>query len=250
LTGEDYEGLDGELVVGLPYCETPEDDVFNRTTGPVRRADGKPDFKFYVFDDFRKPLDSYNKRWLSQVTEFPEIHVIPHVVILEQRICKNKQEVLDAEAEFVLQGYEGAIVRRLTAPYKEGRATLREEFVFKRKPVADDEAEIMGFYEQQENLNEKVTNELGLSKRSGHAENKVGKNTLGGFVLRSALWKDTFNCGTIIGGTTEFREEVWQNQDKYLGRTIKYKYQAIGSIDKPRQPIMKGFRDASDMTGY
>lgn len=249
LSDEDYEGLDGELVVGLPYCENEEDDVFHRTSGPVRRSDGSPDFKFYVFDDFRSPLMSYKSRWVDPLKE-DETHLLPHIVVLEQRVLSNSAEVIAFETECVDKGYEGVMIRSLYAHYKEGRATLKEGIIYKRKPIEDDEAIIVACYEQQENQNEQITNELGLSKRSGHIENKIGKNTLGGFICQSTLWKDTFNCGTIIGGTLAFRKEVWENQDKYIGKMIKYKYQKIGSIDKPRQPIMKGFRDPEDMTTF
>lgn len=241
-----YEGLDGELVVGAPFCVDEEDDVFHRTSGPVRKKTGKPDFKFYAFDDFTNTKMTYEKRWLNYMDDID----LDHVIILEQKELNSPEEVLAYEAECVEKGYEGIMIRRGTAPYKEGRATLREEYIFKRKPIADDEAIIVGFYEQTENLNEKVTNELGTTSRSGHKENKIPKGTLGGMILKSELWDDTFRCGTIVGGTLAFRKEVWENQDKYLGKMVKYKYQAYGSIDKPRQPIMKGFRDSSDMTEY
>ncbi len=245
-----YRGLDGELVVGLPYCVDEEDDVFYRTSGPIRKRSGQPDFKFYVFDHFANPKAPYESRWVDYVKNGSRIDELEHVVVLEQRLLNTPEEVLEYEAECVAKGYEGIMIRSGSAHYKEGRATLKEELIFKRKPIADDEAEIVGFYEQLENLNEKVVNELGTSSRSGHKENKVPKGTLGGFILKSDLWDDTFNCGTIIGGTIAFRKEVWENQDKYLGKIVKYKYQKYGSIDKPRQPRMKGFRDLSDMTEY
>lgn len=247
LSHEAYAGLDGELVVGVPYNEyEEEDDVFHRTSGAVRRSDGSPAFLFYVFDDFTAPHLSYQKRWLQNMEDIN----LDHVIVLQQWRLDTPQEVIAFETECIEQGYEGIMIRSPLTPYKEGRTTFKEQSIFKRKPILDDEAIIVACYEQMENLNEKVTNELGLSKRSGHAENKVGKATLGGFVCRSNLWKDTFNCGTIIGGTIALRDEIWRNQDKYIGRTIKYKYQAVGNIDKPRQPIMKGFRDPNDMTDY
>jgi DNA ligase-1 len=44
------------------------------------------------------------------------------------------------------------------------------------------------------------------------------------------------------------RREVWKDPDAYIGKIIKYKYQAIGSKDAPRIPIFLGFRDERDMT--
>jgi DNA ligase-1 len=241
-------GLDGELIVGLPYKENEDDDVFNRTTGAIRRSAEKPDFKFYVFDSFIDTELSYDTRWISQT--FPEI-VNPHVLFLTQRICYSFEEALEYERELILTGYEGMMVRSLTAPYKEGRVTLREGYILKRKPLEQDEAIVVGVYEQLQNLNEKVTNELGRGQRSSHKENKVGKGTLGGVTLSSPRWKETFNCGTIIGGTDEWRQRMWDNQHLIMGQTMTYIYQGYGSIDKPRQPRAKAeFRLPEDITKY
>jgi len=78
----------------------------------------------------------------------------------------------------------------------------------------------------------------------------VGKGTLGAFIVKSKKWNDIFKIGTGEGLTEELRSEIWNNKEKYLGKIITYKYQEYGSINAPRQPIMKGFREKSDMTDY
>ena len=174
-----YEGLDGELAVGKPHTDfndDPDDDVFHRTSGPVRRSDGKPDFKYYVFDDWTEPNTSYQYRWLDQYDDLLTAEM-PHVVILEYKVLNNPQEVLDYEEWCVNLGYEGCMLRIPSSPYKEGRTTFKEMYAFKRKPIVDDEAEIVGFFEQMENNNEQITDAMGLSRRSAHKENKTGKGT-------------------------------------------------------------------------
>jgi len=237
------DGLDGELIVGSPYSEHPEDNVFNRTSGPLRRSYGEPDFTFYVFDYTPASDLPYHKRldFLS-----PRFH--PHVVVISQCILSCPEAVLYYEAEMLEAGYEGIMLRSPSAPYKFGRCTAKEAYIFKRKPCEDVEAVIIGFEEQEENLNEKVTSELGVSKRSSHKENKRGKGTLGAFILKSKLWEEPFSCGTGQGLTPQLRQDIWNNREKYLGKIVTVKYQAYGSIDKPRQPIYKGFRDKWDMT--
>lgn len=249
-------GLDGELVVGLPHKDLslPDDDVFNRTTGNIRRSTGEPDFKFYVFDDFTDTSLSYRSRWIDPICDGNPMGGIfdhPYVVVLEQRICSTLEAALAYEEELMAKGYEGMMARTLHHPYKEGRVTMNQGHIFKRKPLGQDEAVVVGVYEQLENQNEKTTNELGDSVRSSHKGNKVGKGTLGGVTLKSPLWKETFNCGTIIGGTHEWRQKMWDNQDLIMGQTMTYVYQAYGSIDKPRQPRAKAeFRMAADMTKH
>jgi DNA ligase-1 len=249
LSEKEYEGLQGELIVGSPYAENEEDDVFNRTTGPVRRSDGEPNFTFYVFDDFGYLNLSYEDRWLKMTQNVGDFQ-LPHVVVLEQTPLYCPQDVITFSNKKEDEGYEGAIIRAPWAPYKQGRTTFREQYGFKRVNWIHEEAEIIGFVEANENQNEKLTNELGLSKRSNHKENLVPKGTLGAFILKNNKWKKEFNCGTIKGGTIEFRQWVWDHRKECLGKIWCYKYKAVGSIEAPRQPIGKGFRDKSDITNY
>jgi len=98
------------------------------------------------------------------------------------------------------------------------------------------------------NKNEKKTNELGLSKRSSSKENKVPAGTLGKFLVKDITTGVEFKVGTGDGLTLELRQEVWDNQEKYMGELIKYKFQKHGTKDKPRSPVWLGFRPTEDMS--
>lgn len=252
-------GLDGELTVGLPHNDLslPDDDVFNRTSGAIRRGSGEPDFTFWVFDQFMDKTWSYQKRWLDH--PYPAQINHPRVCILPQILCTTIEQVLDYEAECLNQGYEGIMVRLASGHYKEGRATEKEGLLLKRKPLEQREAKIVDVFEQMENQNEKTTNELGNSTRSSHKENKAGKDTLGGWILQDDHWineenpEGLFRCGTIIGGTKEWRKQMWENYKQhpkaFHSKIVTYLYQGVGSIDKPRQPRCKAeFRGPEDMT--
>ena len=236
-----YNGLEGELIVGDP-CDP---DSFNNTTGAVRRSSGEPDFKFYVFDNFNEPSLSYKDRFLNDSIKYA---ILPHIMVVEQTKIDTFHELLLFEEMVVNKGYEGAMIRSFDGVYKEGRTTLREQNIFKRKPVSDAEAKIMGFNEQMTNNNEQTLNELGKHVRSSHKENKTPAGTLGSLILKCDLWDEPFSCGS--GMTDEFKQEIWDNQDNYKELIVVFKYQAYGSRDKPRQPIFKGFRDKDDITEY
>lgn len=238
LSMPEYSGHDGEIVVGEPN----DPNAFANTTGAVRRFDGEPNFKYYVFDRWDAKLPYFSRRLAIEESEV--------IIAIEQKRLNSPQEVIDYTNWCVEQGYEGAMIRSMDGCYKEGRCTFREMNIFKRKPVEDDEAKIVGFEEQMENLNEAFTNELGNTTRSTHQDNLIGKGRLGAFIVRSKKWGDEFRIGTGLGLTDVVRQEVWDNRDKYMGQIITYKYQAHGSIDAPRCPIMKGFREKSDMTNY
>lgn len=235
-------GLDGELIVGRPN----DPDAFHNSSGPLRRVEGEPDFRFYVFDDFSFPKKTYQERWIDYVKDYKELH--PRIVILKQTILNSPKEVIKFEKKMRKLGYEGIIIRSLTAPYKQGRVTFREGYIFKRKHFIEMEAKIIGFEEQMENTNKKTKNAMGLSTRSSHKSNLREKNTLGNFILKSKKWKLPFSCGTGKGLTDELRKKIWGNQRKYKGMIITFKYQAYGSIDGPRQPIFLRFRPKWDLS--
>jgi len=233
LSRKEFSGLDGELVVG----KSNSPDTFNNTSGPLRRFDGCPDFTFFVFDRFGEDNLDYYDRWLASV----------NVRLTDKRIIKLKQTPLnspEAVIEYtdkcIASNYEGAMIRTGSGLYKQGRATFKEMNIFKRKPLQDAEAKIIGFVEQMTNENEQEINEMGLTKRSSNAEYKVPANTLGSFILSSPLWLRPFNCG---GGclTHAERKEIWDNVSKYSGKTVTFKYQAHGSLDAPRQPVFRRF---------
>ena len=116
--------------------------------------------------------------------------------------------------------------------------------MIKVKPMEDAEARIIGFEEQEENTNEKQTNELGRSKRSSCKAGKVGKGTLGSLIVTNTEFGD-FNVGT--GMDDALRQKIWDNREAYLGKIITFRFQRIGTKDKPRIPAFKGLRHKDDL---
>ena len=237
-----YNSLDGEIIVGSPFKENEEDDVFYRTSGPVRRFDGKPDFTFYVFDSWKDGHLTYQKRWIQA----PKLKD-SRIVVLEQRLLHNSDEVISFEQEMVNLGYEGAMIRSLDGKYKEGRCTLKEMNIFKRKPFEECEAEIIGVEEQMANLNEAVIDSRGLSKRSSHQANLVPKGTLGKFILQSHSFNKSFKAAPGKGFDAKKRQEIWDNKEAFIGQIVTVKYQKYGSIDAPRQPNVIKIRPSWDL---
>ena len=234
-----FAGVDGEVLVGNPT----DPDVYHNTSGPLRRFDGEPDFKFYAFDNFKYKTQTYKERWLSWA--YPR-H--PRLVRLEQTYLTSPEEVIAYENEMLSLGYEGAMIRSPLGVYKEGRCTLREGNIFKRKPFVDCEAVITGYEEEVHNANEAVVSELGLKKRSHHQDNLIPSGTLGTFILRSPLWEKTFKAGLGKGFTAEVGQKIWNERDAYLGLTVTVKYQKYGSFDRPRIPSIIKLRPLWDIS--
>jgi len=228
-------GLDGEIM--LP------NKAFNEISSAVMSEDGKPDFKYYVFDyvsdDLKKP---YSKR----MEELAALEVPDFVVKVLPRQIESLDELNALEEKFLSGGYEGVMVRSLHSPYKCNRSTLKEGYLLKIKRFRDAEAEIIGFEERLHNENEATTDELGHKKRSSHKANLVPANMLGAFLVRDLTTGVEFAIGS--GYDDAFRKKVWENPYRFIRKIVKYKFQEIGQKDLPRFPIFLGFRDEADMS--
>jgi DNA ligase-1 len=75
----------------------------------------------------------------------------------------------------------------------------------------------------------------------------VKTGLLGKFLSKDFKTGVEFKCGSGQGMTRKLRKEIWDNQNDYIGRILKYKYQPHGVKDSPRITIWLGFRDPIDM---
>ena len=234
----EYNGFDGELVVGDIYAK----DVFQKTTSGVMSADGEPDVKFYVFDDFTKPSSCYDDRVLSlykRVLDIDEDSCVEYLVQHKLNTIEQLQTLLNKEA---LSGGEGLIGRNPNGKYKFGRSTPKEQLSIKFKFFAQDEFEVVGFTERMHNTNEAEINELGYTERSSAKDGLVPMDTMGRIILKYG--DVTFNCGT--GFTDAQRKEIWTNQAEYLGKLASIRYMKVGAKDVPRVPSFQGWRHEDD----
>ena len=227
LSNSFYKGFDGEIIVGSPT----DPDVFHNTSGPVRRFEGEPDFKFYVFDNLTYKDKPYEYRWLSALPREEG-----RIVVLEQRTLYHPEDVIDYEKEMLALGYEGAMIRSLNGSYKEGRCTFNEKNIFKRKPFVEIEGVVIGCIEALENLNEQEENELGLMKRSHKQENMVPKGTLGSLLIQAPKWKLPFSSALGKGYDDQDKLNIWNRRAAIIGTVVTVKYQLYGSRDAPRLP--------------
>jgi DNA ligase-1 len=234
------EGLDGELIVGMPNSPT----CYRDTVSGVMAMDGQPDYAYFVFDwwdhgqaftnrrlDLQERLRRLKNDWLTLVP-------VDHVLL-------RSREELDAyEAEVVGRGFEGIMLADPHGNYKYGRATPKSGELLKVKRFEDGEAVVIGVEEEMFNGNEAETNELGRTKRSTAKEGLVGKGTMGALIVRDVKTGVEFNIGT--GFTAADRIDFWQARDLHCTAktVVKYKFFPVGVKDKPRHPVYLGLRPA------
>lgn len=236
----EYEGLDGEFVVGDP---SDGDNSLNRTSSVVTRVDGDiSDLQFYVFDHLGDRTEPYKHRFYRAETQASELG---YVVAADLVIVGSYEQLCAYEAELVAEGWEGVITRDPEAPYKCGRSTAREAYMGKLKQFIDAEFEIVGFEERMHNTNEATVNERGLTQRSSAQAGKVGRGDLGALICRTKEGH-TFNVGT--GFNDAQRADFWSFRNQLLGQLAKVKYHAVGSNTVPVLPVFLQIRPVEDMT--
>ena len=166
------------------------------------------------------------------------------VVVLTQTFINNMDELLQYESTAVDTGYEGVIIRSLDGRYKYGRSTLNEGLLLKLKRFEDSEALVIGFEERMHNANEKTLVKNGKAARSSHQAGLVGLGTLGALRVR---WRGIeFNIGS--GFDADEAQYIWDHQDAFLGKWVKFRYFPHGMKDAPRHTVFIGWRDERDMS--
>ena len=235
----EYNGMDGELVVGDVYAK----DVFQKTTSGVMSAEGEPDVKFYVFDICNRPEETFTARRFILHNKLKNLPSDSKVVMLQQHYVETLYDLQQHLEDERIKGGEGLICRNPDGKYKYGRSTPKEQLSVKLKFFSDSEFKVVGFEELHSNTNEQTVNELGYSTRSTHKQNQIPMGILGSLVLE--FGDLTFKVGS--GFTMEQRSEIWKNKHSYLGKLASVRYMEVGVKHLPRCATFKGWRDIDDL---
>ena len=238
----EYEGLDGELVVGKPN----DPNLMQQTSSGVMSIEGEPDVKWFIFDRWNVAGDFQNRllHYSSGVKLDTVLNLTPQILVSDATMIASYEEF------FVNKGFEGVMLKAASSPYKQGRSTVKEGYMVKVKRFVDSEAEIIDFVEQQTNTNEATLDERGYTKRSHAKAGKEAAGILGTIIGRCVDKRDPFYGKQVeigTGLTAEQRKNLWEGRKHLIGKIVKYKYFPKGCVDKPRHPVFLGFRDRKDM---
>lgn len=238
--------LDGELINSPDGTGVSLKDFSENIDGIMTIAKPLPNIKYFIFDMFDKenpfePVEDRYEKLKTYKNKLPE-----WCIVVEKHIVKSIKEIENYYENFLLRGYEGAVLQGLGLPYKQGRSTALQQHCLKIKPEQDAEAVVIGYIPLYKNQNEQETNELGYSKRSTSQVGLIEMPLLGSLqckTLKSGFFDEgiVFNVGG--GFTMKQREEFWQNKENLIGRKITYRFFEHGIKDAPRQPRFKTFRE-------
>ncbi len=227
------EGWDGELYChGLEYNEI--NSIVMSQSHPNTDA-----ISFYVFDVWNTDL-AFEDR-LQVLHEYETDYYGNIFVEFVHHFYVSLRRDIDFQWDkAVSKGFEGLMSRAAHLKYKYGRSGKTDQHLLKFKKWYDDEAIVIGFEEGQHNENEAFIGELGQTKRSRESAGMVPSGSLGALIVQ---WHGhNFKIGGGPGLTLALRQEIWNNQERYLSQRVTFKYLNLSKYGVPRHPGFKGFR--------
>lgn len=230
--------LDGELLA--PSL------TFTELSGRVRSLNDPipEDLTFNCFDCVIE--ETYNTPFKNRISDVNVLDQFPdfpkeYFVIVEQTLFSSMDEVKKLYEESLQKKCDGVMLRSPEGPYKCGRATVKEGYIYKLKPYQTFDAKIIGFVQATavKKTAEKKINEMGNSVTSKKKDDRELVDMAAAFLVEY----DGRELAVMIALTHEERKDIWMNQEKYLGRMIEYKGMLAGSKDLPRHHVFLRFRD-------
>jgi ATP-dependent DNA ligase len=201
--------LDGEL-----YSTTL---TFQEIVGLVKRETLKSgdqekqlQIKFFVYDLINQ--NPYDNRYINLQILFRKYR-FKHLVLVHTESCQDEDAMKQKHAEYVLEGYEGIMLRNKQGLYKGSRSTDLQKY----KEFFDAEYEVIG-YEEGQGLDEGCV--------VWTCKTKSGKS---------------FSCRPR--GTREDRQAMFLHGDDYIGQMLTVRYQELTDEGLPRFPVGITFRN-------
>ena len=186
-----YPFHDGEIII--------PGKSFNETSGFVRSINAIGHFRFVAFDRMDEPSWHYIRRYDKIRTQYK----------IDNHYLRNSDEAIQLFNDLLAEGAEGLILRSPKGRYKFGRSTVREQYLLKIKPEAEEEAEILNVV-----IREKDIALVVLSNKYG-----------------------SFSIGS--GFTAAQKAEFLRERQGLIGKRVRFKFQKEGMKNKPRFPIFK-----------
>lgn len=211
--------LDGEL-----YHHELRND-FEEIVSAIKRASSEnpntQKVQYHIYDtpmnaDFSLRLDKLRQIFKGRIGNSTKIKLV------ETRLVRDKDEMMKVYADFMEQGYEGAMVRNMSGAYEYDSRSINLQ---KLKVFEDDEFEITGIEE-------------GRGALKGH---------VGAFILAvdDDYGRRLFRAKMKGTGITKFLKECFEDSSLWQGKWMRVQYQGWTRKEAlPRFPVAMGMREA------
>lgn len=255
----DYAHMDGELAAN----DERHPDLCRLTSSALSTIKGEPFTYWHVFDCLRKEIVAapYVERhkYLQQYVAYEQSQGrAMHARVVPMTICENLPQLLALDEQWLEMGYEGTIIRGLSAAHKEGRSTVNQGQLLRIKRFIEAEALVLAIEEGNANENVAQTNELGRTFRTSHQDNKVPNGLVGNLqcrLLADIVWEGEvlISADTIVTVSPgnmdhKMRKHYFDHPEEIVQHVIKFKFFPKGIKDKPRFPTYVCHRSAEDMS--
>ena len=195
---------------------------FNKISSLVRKqkptvddlAESKQMVKFYIYDAPRIHGVTELAPFLSRYKLMARLVENPYVVIVDNIIAKDNAEVETLHDQFVQEGYEGAIVRKGDAPYKNSRSNDLLKF----KSFNDEEFIVV-------DVREGDGNKVGLA---AHVD---------------CLTKDGQKFTANTSGSESYRRWILEERENIIGKEVTIRFFRYTPDGIPRFPYFHTLRD-------
>lgn len=232
------QGFDGEI---LTYNTDGTTRSIEQIQSDVMTKDGRPLFRFHVFDDCTHPHMPAMDR-ISRAARRVKKLDNASVEFVATTQCANAQRVSHYEEKFKLRGAEGIVLRSLYSRYYFGKAPTSD--CIKMKQRRDAEAVVVGYSEKKSNQNPAKLAANGRVQRSKSKAGMTRCGTLGSLTLETPEGT-RFNLGS--GFSADRRQELWRSRHKLLGRAVTYSYAGTTKTGKPIGAAFLRIRDNRDL---
>jgi len=213
--------LDGEAMAA-----SWEDSASVMMSSKTKKDDSE--MLYHIFDCVRfedwqaqKSETHYRARLLDISMIVGDVQGTPFRYV-KSTLAANETELRDFYSQCLDEGYEGVMLKDMTAPYR----WKRSDAILKLKPVATEEGVVVSWYEAKES-----------TKRAGQ---------FGGFVILTPN-----GVTTRVGGgySDEVKSKIFSDgPDTYVGRIAEVEHQPPFTPDgKLRFPVFCRFRDTADV---
>lgn len=192
--------LDGELILPKPY-------TFQQSMSAIKRFNAvhTPKLEFHVYDLY--DYDQPNLKYLDRLALLKTLALNPSIKICPTDICHSTEEVKETFNQYILEGYEGLMVR-LNGPYDVNK---RSSYLLKYKEFVDSEFKVVDV----------------IAGEGSHS-------ALGIFVCVTSEGKE---FKALLAGSAMDKTEVLTNKDFYVGKMLTVKYQELTTEGIPRFPV-------------
>ena len=203
----DGEGYNHDLRHKLNECMSLLRKTKNASPEDIAKAEQI--IRYYVYDGYGFTVDgeeiTKETGCLKRRDALKKLLAgVQYVVPVEYFIVNNETELMALYDEFIRDGYEGAIVRTIDAPYQ----NKRTKDLLKVKPMDDDEFEVV-------NVEEGTGNWSGKAKR---------------ITFRMANGSE---FGGSFKGNMEQAREFLKNKDQWIGKTVTVNYFGFTGLGTP-----------------